>query len=267
MKLPRRRKARPRSPCCSLTGGNLINQFETKLVRAAQSDDAIAAGSSAGIMEALWKDREFFDGLKPLAVHTDHFAYEFLYPTWFNLYTVLSGQAKSEPVLSTEQVKSVFRFLDVDESEVANHDPELVGLITLIANRFAADEVPTLLQRLIDVCRCPGPDLAVAAAATVRPLRESTRTVGELLPLIKHYLLVESCLEGAIKTAYHIVPGGLNYWAVPDVLGQAVRAGEANLGRDDGYPTLSCGVSVSSWKRSAASTPTWNACWRGTKTG
>ena len=68
-------------------------------------------------MEALWKDREFFDGLKPLAVHTDHFAYEFLYPTWFNLYTVLSGQAKSEPVLSTEQVKSVFRFLDAYENE------------------------------------------------------------------------------------------------------------------------------------------------------
>ena len=94
----------------------------------------------------------------------------------------------------------------------------------------------------------------MAAAATVRPLRESTRTVGELLPLIKHYLLVESCLrKGAIKTAYHIVPGGLNYLAVPDVLGKAVRAGEANLGRD-GVIRPSCGVSVSSWKRSAAST-------------
>jgi hypothetical protein len=226
-------------PMLAADGRELINQFETELVRIRLSDDASAAEFAAGVMDALWKNRDFFDGLKPLAVHTDHFAYEFLYPTWFNLYTVLSGQAKSDAVLSTEQVKSIFRFLDAYEHGGTSRDPELVGLCTLIANRFPVEEVQTLLQRLIDVCCCPGSDLAVAAAATVRPLRESTRTVGELLPLIKDYLLVESCLrKGAIKTVYHIVPGGLAYPAVPEVLGKAVREGEANVGRDAGYATL-----------------------------
>ncbi len=230
---------RQSQPLLTSTQRELINQLETDLVRFRLGDDSQAVELAAGIMQAIWLDHEFFNGLKLLAAYTDNFAYEFLYPTWFNLYTALTTCGKSAPGFSTEQVKTVFRFLQAYENEGSSRDPELVGLMTLIVNRQSAEEAPALLQRLIDLCGCPESDLSVAAVSTVRPLRDAVRNVSQLLPLIADYLLVETGLwEQAIRSTHQLVSGGLHYQPVPGVIGKVLRQLEPNLGRDGAYPTL-----------------------------
>lgn len=230
---------RQSQPLLTADQRELINQLETDLVRFRLSDDSQTAELAAGIMQAIWLDHEFFNGLKPLAAHTEHFAYEFLYPTWFNLYTALTTCGKSAPGFSTEQVKTVFRFLEAHEDQGTRRDPELVGLMTLIVNRQSAEDAQPLLQRLVDLCGCPESDLSVAAVSTVRPLRDAARNVGQLLPLIKDYLLVEAGLrKQSLRSTYQLVSGGLHTQPVPDVVGKALCELELNLGRDEAYQTL-----------------------------
>jgi hypothetical protein len=221
----------------------VINEFESGLVRARLGDDSSASELATAIMEALWQDRDFFNGLKPLAAHTEHFAYEFLYPTWLNLYAVLTGVEKPEAKLSPPQVKTIFRFLDEYERGGTSQDPELVALITFLANRWSGDELLALLQRLIDLCGCRDCQLAIAAAAVVRPLRDLTRTTAEFRQLIHHYLIVESCLYKDRQPAAHRVsPNPCLDQALPAALEASLRELELDLARGPTYVALVKGV-------------------------
>lgn len=220
-----------------------INDLETNLVRARLGDDSSAADIAGSIMEALWRDAAFFNGVKPLAAHTDLFAYEFLYPTWFNLYTVLSAAGKPDAKFSAAQVKTVFRFLEAHEQGGVRRDGELVGLLTFIANRLSAEEAHDLTQRLIDVCCWPESDLATAATATIRPFRELTRAMADFRQLVRDYLIVERCRhQGTLQATYQVVPKGAPRPALPAVVQTTLRQLKHDFSRDQGYTKFVHGV-------------------------
>jgi len=220
-----------------------INDLETSLVRARLGDDSSAADVAASVMETLWRDAAFFNGVKPLAVHTDLFAYEFLYPTWFNLYTVLSAAGQPDAKFSAAQVKTVFRFLEAHERGGAQRDGELLGLLTFIANRFPAAEAHDLTQRLIDVCCWPESDLATAATATIRPFRELTRAMADFRQLVRDYLTVERCRhQGTLQARYQVVPKGAPRPALPAAVQTALCQLKRDFRRDQGYTKFVHGV-------------------------
>lgn len=220
-----------------------VNELETSLVQARLGDDAAASQLAAEIMDALWRDAEFFNGLKPLALHTENFPYEFLYPTWFNLYTALHTTGQAEPPFSAAQVKTLFQFLDSHEQGGASRDPELVGLLTFLARRYPPAEARDLTQRLIDLCGCPESALAVAAAAVVRPLREMTQTLAEFRQLVRHYLIVETCShQDAIRTRWRISPRAAPDHPLPSAVRTRLRELEYDIGRDTPYTQLLHGV-------------------------
>ena len=74
--------------------------------------------------------------MKPLPQHTDQFAYELLYPTWFNLYRAMRIPLPdtATPKFTDEQIAETFEFL----RDFALKDPEyeatLVGCMTFVAN-------------------------------------------------------------------------------------------------------------------------------------
>jgi hypothetical protein len=117
-----------------------IDEFETGLVELRLLDDQEPSQFAARFIQAILKNRSFFFGLKPLAQHTDDFAYEFLYPTWLNLYTAMRARSSAnEPKFTDEQVDKMFDYLRQIEPETRETSQALVGSLTFAANRFTPE--------------------------------------------------------------------------------------------------------------------------------
>ena len=132
----------------------LIYDFETQLVELRLSDDPQGRKLAAGYIQAILRDRAFFFGLKPLPQHAEDFTYEFLHPTWLNLYTAMRARSSAggEAKFSDTQIEQIFDYVRRLDAETWQDDQQLVGCVTFIANRFSPDEALELTRRLVQCC-------------------------------------------------------------------------------------------------------------------
>ncbi len=174
---------------------DLIYSFETQLVELSLADDAAAAKLAKGFIQAILADRAYFFGLKPLPQHTDDFAYEFLYPTWLNLYTALRQRSDGQTKFSDTQVAEMLNFLREYGGASRETQQPLVGLLTFAANRMSPDEASGLVRRLQRLCKTE-PASVATHAQRIFALQDQAPSAGVLRELLVAYLLVECQLKG-----------------------------------------------------------------------
>ncbi len=174
---------------------DLIYSFETQLVELSLSDDAPAARLAKKFVEAILADRGYFFGLKPLAQHTDDFAYEFLYPTWLNLFTAVRQISDGQVKFSDAQASEMWNFLRDYAGDDRQTQQPLVGLLTFAANRMPPDEALGLVRRLQRLCKIE-PTSAATHAHRIFMLQDQSPSAGVLRELLIAYLHVECQLKG-----------------------------------------------------------------------
>ena len=175
---------------------SLILDFERQLVELHLLDDPQANQLAAACIQAILSDRSFFYGLKPLAQHTDEFAYELLYPTWLNLYTAMRTRSgDGAPKFDDEQVREVINCVRELEPELQDSCQPLVGLLTFVANRFTAAETLKLSRRLTRLFSAEQAPVETYVAR-IDALLQRSPTAGVLRELFPAYLAVECCLQG-----------------------------------------------------------------------
>ena len=174
----------------------LIYDFETQLIELRLLDDPQASQLAARFIQPILKDRSFFFGLKPLAQHADDFAYEFLYPTWLNLYTAMRARSSAggPRKFSDEQIEQMFGFVRQLDADTWESDQQLVGLLTFVANRFSAVEALQLARRLTRCCSDTASTTAQAERITA--LQDQVPSADVLKELVPNYLLVERYIGG-----------------------------------------------------------------------
>ena len=212
----------------------LLEKFEEDLVRLALDDDASAAAVATQIMQSIWADQAFFNGLKPLAVYSDEFPYEFLFPTWFNLYTALSMPTDDgSPRSSEAQRQNVFTFLEEAQQAGLEARAELIGLMTFLANRVPGPRMIALLQQLIDLS-CTTSELRFDYLETLSQIRERVASGAAFEQILNDYLIVESCLQGQpIAHRFTLDRDAFVYREIPKAVAAHPRAG-AGRGETEG---------------------------------
>src|SRR5262245_24516890 len=132
----------------------VLMDFEKRLVELRLDDADKASPIADSIIRSIRADQSHFCGLKPLACYSDNFAYEFLFPSWLNLYTALvRPTAAGMPRFSPEQIRVVFDLLRQCGEEDEPASAETLGALTLIANRLPPLEAQQLMQRMLDLRR------------------------------------------------------------------------------------------------------------------
>ncbi len=219
----------------------LLNTFERELVQKRLGDDADAATIADAIIKAILGDREHFFGLKPLQVHSENFTYEFLFPSHLNLYTALTtpGAQPDEPRFAEDQIQTIFRFLSAFEENGESPDAELVGAMTLAANRLSLRDAEQLIQRMIDLCSCPKSVFHQAAAVPIRPLRDAIDAAIDLLRMIQAVVVVECSICGdQLGSKYKLASDLPQFDPLPACLEANYRSWQAEPARLDDWTKL-----------------------------
>lgn len=195
----------------------LVVEFETQVIQLLLSG-ADGNAIAAEIVNAILQDHKLFFGVKPLAAHSQAFAYEFLFPSWLNLYTVLvlPDRKSGKPRFSNEQVGVIFAFLQEYEVQQGGSSSDLLGAMTCAVNRLPPADSHLMLQQMIDVCSCPESEFHDAAAERIRELRERVQNPADFLGVLKAQIVLDACEHrDEIKSEYCILPEPIAYGDPP----------------------------------------------------
>ncbi|MCU0962148.1 MAG: hypothetical protein MUF48_18795 [Pirellulaceae bacterium] len=209
---------------------DLLAAFERQAV-AVELDEGGNAPAIHSVAAAILHDSAQFNGLKPMPYHADDFAYELLFPSWLNLYSVLNRPAPetSEPRFSCQQVRTLFTFLDQYEADAHGvPDLELLGALTLVAHRCPAGHAQVVIQQLMNVCRVKGHDPS-AFAATISRLRERNDSAHQFLHVLKSWIVVEtSALSDLIQVNCDLGVETPLYRSLPEPVTRHIRGLEGD---------------------------------------
>ena len=173
-----------------------IETFEKHIVPILLDDDETAHPVAEALVEAILRDSPNYFGLKPLQFHSDEFAYEFLFPSWLNLYTALSLPCPTtgKPRFSLEQVKAIFnRFQELEEQGMPP-DPEWVAALAFLANRLPSLAAQGFFQRLFDLRSMTAHGSTATRGAALAYLQSREDSAPQLLALIKSLIIFESAV-------------------------------------------------------------------------
>ncbi len=148
--------------------------FERQIVELIWDEAADASEAAEAIVSAILRDYRSFSGLKPLEFHSDNVAYEFLFPSWLNLYTalILRRPDSEDSRFSPKQVKTIFRFLQEFERDGDASDLELLGAKTIIAHRRPPLEAQQWLQHLVNLGSLEAQGSSIAFVGKIGRLRD-----------------------------------------------------------------------------------------------
>lgn len=171
-----------------------IETFEKHIVPILLDDDETANPVAVALVGAIIHDSPNYFGLKPLQFHSDEFAYEFLFPSWLNLYTALSLTCATtgKPRFSLEQVKAVFSRFQELEALGSPPDPEWVATLTFFANRLPALVAQGFFQRLFDLRGMSAQGSTSTQGTTLRHLQSRVDSAPQLLALLKSLVIFET---------------------------------------------------------------------------
>ncbi len=176
----------------------LIYEFETRLVEVQLSDDPFGQKWAAATISTILKNRAFFYGPKPLAEHSEEFAYEFLYPTWLNLYTVMRTRdsSSSQPKFSDVETSEIFSRLDLLQSNSHAANLSLIAIVTFVANRFTPAESVEIVKQLVGLDHALGRDGFHQMITSLTTIQERSSSASAFRALLKNYLLVKRQILG-----------------------------------------------------------------------
>jgi hypothetical protein len=197
---------------------SLLNQFERQIVELKLTEGDEASDVAHEIINAIQCDHDNFSGLKPLQFHSDSFAHECLFPSWLNLYTalMLPRSDSTEPRFSQSQIRTIFGFLHEFESGGKSPNGELVGALTLVANRHMPATALQLIQHIVNLGSLQADRASVVAATTIERLREQSGSVESFLGTLKSLAIFETCAIGDQIDSDHQLGVDLpRYEAVP----------------------------------------------------
>lgn len=204
----------------------LMRSFDRELVQLRLSDDRDGASTAETIITAILQDGKNFFGLKPLAFHAENFPYEFLFPSWLNLYTALV-LPKSKPQgvqFSEPQIRTIFEFLARRAPATDQVESELIAAITLITRRLPLPEAQPLVQRILDLGSCKTSSATHVAAPAIRRIHENSPTATDLLAVLKAAIFCDACLHCQESASPHrVTPDLLHYSALPAPLAAKLR--------------------------------------------
>lgn len=180
-------------PLLNSEARSALETFEKHVVPILLDDDETAHPVAVALVEAILVDSQNYYGLKPLQFHTEEFAYEFLFPSWLNLYTALSLPCPStgKPRFSHEQIKTIFgRFRELEEQGTPP-DLEWVAALTFLANRLPALEAQGCIQRLFDLQPLTSKGATATVGERLAILHTRIDAAPPLLALLKSLILLE----------------------------------------------------------------------------
>lgn len=180
-------------PLLNAEARSAVETFEKHVVPILLDDDETAHPVAVALVEAILCDSQNYFGLKPLQFHSEEFAYEFLFPSWLNLYTALSlpCPTSGKPRFSHEQIKTIFgRFHELEEQGTPP-DLEWVAALTFLANRLPAAEAQGCIQRLFDLQPLASKGATATVGERLSILHTRIDAAPQLLALIKSLILFE----------------------------------------------------------------------------
>lgn len=210
-----------------------IEQFERIVVELKLGNQKEPAAAADRIIHAIVQDQANFNGLKPMAFHSEAFAHECLFPTWLNLYIALALPRSdgSDPCCSTRQVKTIFKFLEQFE-EVGTSSRDLVGVMTLVANRMRQPVALPLLQRLLDLGGLVASGKHVTSFSGLSMLQDNYETASELLELVRCLTIFETAAyRDQITSTYKLGSESPRYVALPTSIVKFMRTVEGQTDR------------------------------------
>ncbi len=171
----------------------MLLEFERDIVRLRQSDERDSVHLASRIIGAILADHEFFNGLRPLA-YAESFGYEFLFPSWLNLFTVLNQREEGsrEARFSEQQQRTIFSYLEQWKDEDNNTEADLVAALTFTANRFTAPACFDLVQRMVDRTYDNKSKRTTDRMRLFWKLRASIENAIELQRHLEDYLVIQS---------------------------------------------------------------------------
>jgi hypothetical protein len=181
-------------PLLSSAARAAIETFETHIVPILLDEDETAHPVAEALVGAILRDAPNYFGLKPLQFHSEEFAYEFLFPSWLNLYTalLLLCSTTGKPRFSLEQIKAIFSRFQELEKLGSPPDPEWVAALAFLANRLPSDVAQGFFQRMFDLQPLIAQGSTATLGAKLGPLQANTASAPQLLALIKSLILFES---------------------------------------------------------------------------
>lgn len=204
----------------------VLLDFEKLVVQCLVSDDGSAAGAAAPVVSAIVRDHQNFIGWKPLQFQGEEFAHELLFPSWLNLYCVLTLPYAHEktPRFDEAQLAAVFGFLEEFESQ---HEPvhdEIIGAMTFLAHRLPRQAGERSIQRIIDLGTQRPEEFVQDLPARIERLRDHLLLGDELLAALRGMIVCDGCrLSDEKPPAYQVVPKRLLYAPLPKVLSRSIH--------------------------------------------